>query len=256
MNYLILIIIMLICIYFIIFDNFRNINSENNILNKQELIDILINDYDNYYKTFNSTDLKIRNCKSIEEYKDKIKNSPITISNNEKTIIINTLQQIKIIFNKYNNIGFNGKKASTMNFKIGIIDGKDYEEGFPHTRGTTIIIPKYLISRNDLLTVLIHELVHVYQKTYSEDIQIYLDTYKFKKYINRNKQTRANPDIDDYIYSNSNNELLYCTYNEYANSIMDVTYYPYNIEASEHPFEMMAYNIELDIKNNIDKFLK
>ena len=128
MSYLNLIIIMLICIYFIIFDNFKNINSENNILNKQELINILINDYDNYYKTFNSTDLKVRNCQSIEEYKDKIKNSPITISNNEKTIIINTLQKIKIIFNKYNNIGFNGKKANTMNFKIGIIDGKDYEE--------------------------------------------------------------------------------------------------------------------------------
>jgi len=297
-------------------------NPENYILDKYELIDILINDYDNYYTTFNETDLKVRNVNSIEEYKYKIKNSPVTISDEEKNIIINTIYKIKKIFNNYDNIGFTGKKANIMNIYIGIIDGTNYEEGFPHTRENKfIIIPKYLINKHNLITVLIHEMVHIYQKVYPEDIQFYLDTYNFKKYSYRNNaklgaskellikaelsgetettvgsidlrsmwdeskflknsdsfpqergieklcfsihgttggrsltecsELRANPDIDNYIYSNSNNELLYCTYNDNATSIMNVTYYPINNEANEHPFEMMAYSIESNIQNEL-----
>lgn len=229
-----------------------NPNTEKNyyyILDKHELLEILINDYDDYYTTFNKMDLIVRNVSSIEEYKDKINNDPITISINEKKIIMNTIYKIKDIFNNYQNIGFNGKKANEMNITIGIIDGINYEEGFPHTRGNNVIIPKYLINRKNLITVLIHEIIHIYQKVYPDDIQIYLDTHKFKKNNKRGDNSRANPDIDEYIYSNSNNELLYCIYNNNSKSIMDVTYFPINNDMYEHPFEMMAYNIESDIKN-------
>ena len=275
--YILILIIILILIHLYFFKTTETFDDPKNyILDKFELTDILINDYDNYYATFNETDLKVRNSESIKEYKYKIKNSPVTISDEEKKIIINTIYKIKEIFNNYNNIGFNGKKANIMNIYIGIIDGTNYEEGFPHTRSAPndmqingilsqnnnfIIIPKYLINKHNLITVLIHEMVHIYQKVYPEDIQFYLDTYNFKKYSYRSvsasishNETRANPDIDKYVYSNSNNELLYCNYSDNAKSIMDVIYFPINNETNEHPFEMMAYNIELDIKNKYNLF--
>jgi hypothetical protein len=225
------------------------------ILNKNELIDILINDYDNYYNTFNYTDLKVRNVNSIGEYKEICKTSPITISKNEINIINKSIYKIRNILKNYNSIGFNGSKANKIDIIIGIVNNKDYEEGLPHTRywGSIynkyiIIIPKYLIDTNNLTSVLFHELVHIYQKVYPKDIEIYLDTLKFKKYAHNNNQTRSNPDIDEYIYSDVNNELLYCIYKNNPKSIMDVIYFPLNNETNEHPFEMMAYNIESDIK--------
>jgi len=239
------IILLIIILLIIIFYKNNNII----ILDKYELLDVIINDYDNYYSTFNDLDLKVRNVKSIEEYKHKIKDSPVTISNHEKNILINTIKQIKNIFNNYSNIGFDGKKANNLKIIIGIINNKEYEEGFPHTRNNIIIIPQNLIFNKNLINVLIHEIVHIYQKIYLEDINFFLNTYNFKK-NNIKLNTRANPDIDNFIYSNSNNELLYCNYNNNPTSIMDVIYYPINNEKYEHPYETMAYNIESDIKNN------
>lgn len=252
-----IIIIIIIIIIIVILFNFKiSENFDNNIiiLDKYELLDVLLNDYDNYYSTFNELDLKVRNVKSIEEYKYKIKSSPVTISEYENNIIINTIHKIKNIFNNYNYVGFNGKKANNIKFIIGIIDGKNYEEGFPHTRkmksgsDEIIIIPKYLINKYNLITVLIHEMVHIYQKIHPEDIQIFLDTYNFKKNKIR-LGTRANPDIDNFIYTNSDNELMYCIYNNDPESIMDVIYYPINNEKYEHPYELIAYSIEFDIIN-------
>lgn len=236
-------------------ENYIENYTENNIkiLNKTELTKIIINDNDNYYNTFNKIDLQVRKVSSIKEYKQKIYDSPVTISNTEKDIIINTINKIDTLFKKYKIIGFDGEKATSIKWNIGIIDGTNYENGYPHTRSNIIIIPKQIIFNNDLLKTLIHEKVHIYQKTFPPDIEQYLSNNKFKKVIIpsnnilRANKIRANPDINNNVYIDSNNNILSCKYNQNAKSIMDVTYYPINKTEYEHPYEFMAYSIEKDI---------
>jgi hypothetical protein len=153
---LILILIIILLIFYYKSDYFTN----NHYLSKNELIEILINNSDNYYNTFNSYDFKVRNINSIEDYYIKIKNSATEINNNFDNIIDNINNKLK----KINIIGFDGEKASKIPWIIGFIDGVEYEYGFPHTRNNIIVIPIKLINSNRLEKILIHEKIHIYQK--------------------------------------------------------------------------------------------
>lgn len=231
----------------IYYENFNNCSINNQYLNKNELSSILIKNEDKYYEEFSKLDYKVRNINNISEYYQKIKNSCIDINNNQRKIlnkaIFNANQKIK----KYNTIGFDGLKASKIPWIIGLVRGKEYEEGFPHTRLNIIILPVQLLNNSSLISILIHEKIHIYQKLYINDIAKYLVINNFTKFANKNKNIRANPDIDNYIYINKNNEQLKCEYNNNPVSINDVIYYPKNNNIYEHPFELMAYTIENNI---------
>jgi len=247
--YLIIIIIIIILI-FIIYNSCEElfINDTVIFLNKTQLTNILIDNNDNYYERFNNNDLLVRNVNSIDEYKQVLVNAPVTLNNHEKSIISQNIIRINKIFNNYNIVGFSGQKASTINWHIGIIDGTLYEFGLPHTRSNIIIIPRSIIFNNNLINILVHEKIHIYQKKYLDDITNYLNYNNFNKTATKNYY-RANPDIDEYLYTDKNNNLMYCKYNNEPKSILDVTYYPINESKYEHPYEFMAYNIENDIIN-------
>lgn len=217
------------------------------ILNKDELLNVILNN-DNYYNTFNSLDLKVRNVRNIDEYKQIIITEPTTINYYEEYLIKSSINKIKHSLDNYYVIGFDGKKANEIIWTIGIVDGKKYEDGLPHTINNIIIIPKSLIYSNNLKDTLIHELVHVYQKIYPEDIKEYLNHHNFKITTRPKLNIRANPDLDNNIYVDSNNNKMLCIYNDDPKSIMDTTYYPENNPSSEHPFELMAYTIENEMK--------
>ena len=241
-------------IFFILLSNKEYFLDNNIILTKQQLINILIDNTDNYYQRFNFMDLKVRNVSSIDEYKKKIVNSPIDINNYEQKIIIKSIKQINHIFENYTYDNFFiGKKANNIPWSIGIVDGTIYEEGYPHTRGNVIVIPKFLIYQKNLTKTLIHEKIHIYQKYYEDDLLLYINN-NFKKAISSSRisNNRANPDIDVHLYTDKNNHLMYCTYIENPKSIMDVVYYPVNNPSNEHPFELMAYNIETDISTKFN----
>jgi hypothetical protein len=241
--------LILFLIFLYILFNKEYFSDNNIILNKEQLINILINNNDKYYERFNHMDLKVRNIKSINEYKKNIVNSPVNITEHEKKIILRSINQINHIFENYSYDNFFiGKKANNIEWSIGIIDGKIYEEGFPHTRGNVIIIPKNLIYQQNLTKTLIHEKIHIYQKYYQDELKLYMNS-NFKKSIHSSRITnnRANPDIDIDLYTDKDNNLMYCTYINNPKSIMDVVYYPINKPMYEHPYELMAYNIEQDI---------
>ena len=246
--------LIMILLIFLIIILLIYINTQSNIiiLSKKELQNILLSDSDNYYKSFTDLDLKARNVESIDEYKNLIINSPININNNLKQIIINHINRIDKLFNNYNTIGFNGNKANSIKWIIGIVNNNKYENGFPHTRNNIIIIPKKLINKK-LISTLIHEKIHIYQKIYPDDINKYLKFNNFTNFCNKpcgNFNIRSNPDTDNKIYSKSN-KLFLSIYNKNPKHINDVIYYPINKSKYEHPFEFMAYNIENHIMKKI-----
>ena len=226
--------------------------TENIYLSKTELEKTLINNKDKYYETFNNNDLRVRNIENINEYHNIIKSSCVNITNNITNILDNITSIADNKIKKIKIKGFDGLKASGIQWNIGLISGKEYEYGLPHTRNHIIVIPENILNNEEiLLRVLIHEKIHVYQKLYPEDANVWIKDNGFTKYKLKTKDDniRANPDIDNYIYKNNNNTPLMSKYNELPLSINDVMYYPVNNYKYEHPLELMAYTLE-DMINN------
>jgi hypothetical protein len=220
---------------------------DNIYLSKSELEKTLINNKDKYYDTFNKNDLRVRNIDTLKDYTNKIKNSCKNISAKDKVLINNTIQIANNKLKKFKIKGFDGIKASKIQWIIGLIDGTDYEYGLPHTRNLTIIIPKKILNNSKiLLRVLIHEKIHIYQKIYPNDLKMWLFERGFTKFRLKEKSDniRANPDIDNYIYKDLDNKQYKSIYNELPLTINDVKYYPKNNYLYEHPFEYMAYTLE------------
>jgi len=242
--YYVFIIIVLYIIYkLLICEEF----SDNVYLSKSELEKTLINNKDKYYDNFNDNDLRVRNINNINEYNDIIKNSCINISSKYSKILNNAINIANTKIKKVKITGFDGKKAAKIQWSIGIFKGKDYEYGLPHTRNFIILIPEHILGNtNSLIRILIHEKIHIYQKMYPDDINSWLKTNGFVKFRVKSKKddVRANPDIDNYLYKNSKDEVMISKYNELPFTINDVKYYPINDYKYEHPFEFMAYTLE------------
>ena len=236
---------------------FDNQNTDNRLniyfLNKNNLYDILIKDEDNYYKTFFGYDLYARNIKNIDEYEKKIKDSVVNLSEKQKNKLIECCNIVDEKLKEINFDGFDGLKASNIMWKIGAIKGKSYENGLPHTRKYIIVLPIEKINlktTKQLCKLLCHEKVHVYQKKYKEDIDKYLkkNNITILKIRENNDMVRANPDLDNYIYTNNNNIIYSAKYNSAKpSSIVDIEYNNDGTQSSEHPFEKMAIDIENSI---------
>ena len=236
---------------------FDNQNTDNRLniyfLNKNELSNMLIKDEDNYYKTFFNYDLYARNIKNIDEYKLKIKDSVVNLTIQQKNKLIECCNIVDEKLKEINFDGFDGLKASTIMWKIGAIKGKSYENGLPHTRKYIIVLPIEKINlktTEQLCKLLCHEKVHVYQKKYKEDIDKYLkkNDISILKIREEKDMVRANPDLDNYIYTNNNNIIYSAKYNSAKpSSIVDIEYNNDGTQSSEHPFEKMAIDIENSI---------
>ena len=234
------------------YDHYDNYNIDNNniyFLNKNELFDFLKRDEDNYFKTFYKNDYNARHINSISNYIDLIEESVADFDDNEKTKIIKAINDAHHFFSKIKFDWFNGTYANQIKWILGTVKNKNYEHGLPHTRNNIIIISKNDIQRysHDKLTkTLIHEKVHIYQKMYRTHVDLFLKEHNIKILKKRNEEdnTRSNPDLDNYIYSDSNNNIYKAIYNQNPKSIEDIKYTPFPNQSSEHPFEKMAIFIE------------
>jgi len=212
-------------------------------VDKETLIQMLINDNDNFYKYFFSNDYKVRNINNISEYNNRIISSVVNLNQDEKNKVIQCCNDIED--KKYS--WFDNVKFNNIKWKIGTVSGTLYENGLPHTRNDVIIISKEYINKSsikELTRTLLHEKVHIYQKLYPEDVDNFLDSYKFRKLKLRDAQdnTRANPDIDQWIYvdGNNNNTVYKAEYNPNPISLHDTKL---SSQLYEHPFEKMAIEI-------------
>ena len=89
---------------------------------------------------------------------------------------------------------------------------------------------------------MLHEKVHIYQKLYPEDVDKFLDSYKFRKLKIRDEldNTRANPDVDQWIYVDGNNMVYKAEYIHNPRFLQDTKL---QNQLYEHPFEKMAIEI-------------
>lgn len=239
-------------------DFFQN---KNNIifLNSNDLLDFLSADNDNYYKTFLNYDFSTRNIKNIDDYIPKIKASVCNFTDLEKKKVTESINYINSKLNNLNLPYFNGYLASKIPWKLGLIEGILYENGYPHTRNDVIILSRNTINIENtsykffynnidksFTQTLIHERIHIYQKMYPEYVKIYLSQNKFMKIKDRNinDNIRANPDINQSIYKDANGNIYKATYNNNPIDIGDINYATGHSQKFEHPYEKMAIEFE------------
>ena len=248
MFFLILLIIIFIYIYYkinLINEHFSNIN----YISITESYNILTS-IDNYLLNFNKYDMIARKINSIDEYNIKIKNSLQDFTPEEINIINNNISHADKICSQLNKLWINNQKLLNIPWNIIKIIGNQYEYGLPHTRSIYIIIPKNIIN-NNLYTTLIHEKLHIYQRLYPKDIEIYLKENNFTKHslIKNNIKSRSNPDLNEWLYIDKDNKIYKSEYiSENPINILQVKFEPINTPYYEHPYEKMVYELIDEIK--------
>jgi len=224
-------------------------NTENiTFLKSSETQEILNRDADHYYQSFNKTDFKLRKSKNLAEYLEKISDSGSEGGEENKEKIIDCVKRINKTLQTGIKEGVDIKKFVEMDWRVGFTGDTFYENGLPHTRLNVIILNDKDIetkSITELCRLLIHEKVHVYQKTYKRDFSMYLDE-NFEKTGEKGKQDDipANPDTDNFIYKRkSTGEIFQGKYRENPKHFRDIAFTD-NDHTKEHPNESVAYALE------------
>jgi hypothetical protein len=230
-----------------IYKYFYNNNIDIEFVNKTKGSGFIYKDNDNYIKNMSSHDLYARKVKTTDEYLLKSAKDVINFSNKEKNILTKCIIDVEKILTKKRSYLFDHNLLKNIPWKIILTSGY-YEEGLPHTRDNYIIISKDLFntSHNDMISTLIHEKIHLYQRKYKPLFQKALHTLNYKIHGLRTNypRIRSNPDVDEYVYIHPSNFLMISRYNsDTPYGIADVD----NSHDIEHPNEEYAYRMTEDI---------
>lgn len=215
---------------------------KNVYLSKEETSEFLAKDDDKYIESLSPADLYARKVSSRSEYKKKSVKNTLDFDENSKNILDKATILADKYFNKLNNIYIDNERINKITWKFSLTSN---EENLPHTRSDIIFLSPSVLKNKEkaLVSILIHEKVHIYQKMYIEEFQSMLLQNGYKQVKKRKEYPliRANPDLDEYVYSDQNGKLMLTLYkNNRPKGITDVET---NNNQHEHPFEEIAYQI-------------
>lgn len=249
----ILIIILLLIIigyYFYKFlktEKFVATNSFTNVifLSKEDTKRFIIDDPDFYVRSLSPLDLYARKAKLEEDYRYNSSNSALDFTDEQKSRFSSAAKKADDYFKNSKFTAIDCTKIVQIPWKIALTEGEVYENGLPHTRGDIIFISSALNeTEQTLVTTLIHEKVHLYQRANPNEMMSYLENQGFLRWKQRlgEPRIRANPDLDAWIYINSKTKKPMAAYyvSDQPHNITDVTL---TDAAYEHPYELMAYRI-------------
>eukprot|EP00960_Hanusia_phi_P077163 768657-Hanusia_phi.AAC.15 len=195
-------------------------------------------------------DIEVRGYKTHDEYIRVIKSNTLNFNKNDMIKLkLCAKRADKFIETLKYSIYINDlKRLRDIRWRFALVD-EVYEEGLPHTRGGVIYLSPRVLEypERKLSAILLHEKVHIYQRYNNDEMIQNLKIQGYNKYMNRNmiKRARANPDLDEIVYRTPDSKYMVATYKENAKSINDV-----EIETEwEHPFEMIAYLLEIEYMN-------
>uniref|UniRef100_A0A6C0CMP6 Uncharacterized protein n=1 Tax=viral metagenome TaxID=1070528 RepID=A0A6C0CMP6_9ZZZZ len=238
-------------LYFFFYSKMIKSTDKVQFLIDSQTQEILNNDTDHYYQTFHKTDFKVRKSKNLKDYLAKISKSGCDGTEENKEKILACIKKIETkLQNSRNDVaeGVHIGKMLDLKWIIGFTCDKYYENGLPHTRGDVILLNNKDLQRRNIdetCKLLIHEKVHVYQKTYSEDFsQSIQESFERVDSSKVSKSIPANPDTDNYIYKRKDDgKWLKSKYNKNPKHFRDIQF-PDGDHTLEHPYESVAYSLE------------
>ena len=244
-------------------------------MNSIETGNFLLNDNDNFVKNLSQYDLYARKVNTSSEYINEISNLGLTFNYKQKKKLLELVYKADLFFENLNNIllknnkfeylKINGKEIKNIKWVFSLIDDTQdfkYENGYPHTRENVIFLSKGVLNSDNLIHILIHEKIHIYQRynqklfdeilnemNYTPVLYDEIELAFFNGDIDINPiLIRANPDLNEYIYYDNNQKLTGFFYkSKIPSGISDIHDSIFNLEPSsldEHPYEKIAYEID------------
>ena len=248
------------------FVGLQNAASPIQILNetsREPTDQLILQDKDKYFAYFSQNDLKIRNASNITEYVSTAQTAFCpSVSQSIKKKLFDSCKSIEQDLHPHREkyilgISINSFLQIPWKFAITCDSSKKYENGFPHTRATDVIVLSESIVQNlpldRLCKLLIHEKTHVYQKIYAKDMPMILQKMGFSRNTQKTRQQfqdPANPDLDLYRYTHNTLGEFYATYKPNPSSFTDIQYAQQpTVSKYEHPYEYIAYTFETIYKH-------
>lgn len=206
----------------------------------------LIEDDDRYITSMSYSDLLARKISNHRQYLEVASGSALHFNEMHKVILEDAVliaeKELQVLNHPW-------IRYQTIPWKFALVH-PNYENGLPHTRADIIFLyPQHLdLTQRDLVNLLIHEWIHLYQRLHKNRLQVLLEQNGYMRWKLRKSipLIRANPDVDEFIYLHPSGEVMQAVYNSsYPKSISDVSSTQFSME---HPFEEMAYTITANLK--------
>jgi hypothetical protein len=248
-----------VLVFGVLFYIWRELQKEGFVINGDQTVKFMtaeetsafiMNDPDDYTSRFTQWDLYARKAAIVSDYNRSASRSSLTFTTSQMNRLIAASRMADKFFETHaRDCGLDMSKILELPWVFALTKGKAYEDGLPHTRANIIFLSTNVDETpSNLLRVLIHEKVHVYQRLYPEQTMKYLANlgYKRWKYRQGVPRIRSNPDLDPWIYIDPSTEspMMAVYTSDKPKSITDtvIEYGTY-----EHPYEEMAYLIEKKI---------
>ena len=164
----------------------------NRFLTPSETKNLLLSNHDGYYNRFTADDWAARGL--TDSYTELLTNAvypECPVSSLNKVI-----EEADLLISRFNDLedGWVYKDKLQRLPWIIAMSPDGYEFGLPHTRGYVIMLGSVVDA-----DTLVHEKLHVYQKLYPKDFDVYLRNNGFSLSKLR-VPSAANPDSDGQVY--------------------------------------------------------
>ena len=242
--------IILLIIYYLYDRRYEFFNNNTPyFMSRNETIDFFKSDKDGYVKNMTSLDISALKSSSKEDYLTKSISDADDFTNEEKRILIKACGEADDFFKNFNKIpNINFKKIADIKWVLSKTEGRTYELGYPHTRLDMIFITPDVIHHREVVRIMVHEKMHVFERLFPEEMKIWIDSEGYKPYkrLSDYPMARSNPDLDGIVYLDKNgNETLVQFTTTNPTSIDDKVTYPGNKDWKvEHPNETLAYRVD------------
>jgi hypothetical protein len=194
----------------------------------------LLEDADGYVRNMSFQDLNARQAPSHEEYLTMASAAAQDFTSTQKALLTETARRADAVLQR---------EMAAIPWRFALV-GRDYEEGLPHTRADIIFLAPHILTSPNLLSTLIHEKVHVWQRRNPAGARAWVEQHGYRRTVTRESRReaglRANPDVDAWIYEDprTGQEMAAYYVRRRPNSIGEVSL---THPSFEHPYEYMAY---------------
>jgi len=191
-------------------------------------------------------DLIARKVDSLSDYKQRIKESCVQITDEQQVMIRNITTVLQSFLNTVDEPWFNIKQMTVMPWRFIFTKGSLYEYGLPHTVGNNIVLNiDHLDDLVYLKSTILHEQIHVYQRAYPEIVKTFASMNGYvltgDKDYSTDECKASNPDISNDLYLKNGvpTDAIY----EPCPPI-NITDTKHDHDYTKHPSEEMAYKFE------------
>ena len=235
----------------------------------------ILADKDKFISTLDTVNKIARGVKGNDEYLTITSKSATDFTLKEKESLTRAIRNacnklVKLKKRKLKGYGIDIIKLRELleKWKLAKTKDKVLEMGMPHTRGDVIFLSSYYlannIDNNDKLTkTMIHEIIHIYQRTHSHDYIEFLKVHDWEVHPYNGNDKRLNPDLDEIVWKRpaQRGETAtkatrveaggYKIYIALFNSRNPKDLKDINIKkaSEEHPYEYYAYKLSEELMN-------